>query len=438
MASSIARTAATGGALDPDFLQWSTSLPVDRRLLAVDCRGSIAHVAGLLAAGLLTDDEAARLTGALTTLPERVASGELTLPADEEDVHMAVESVLTAELGDVAAKLHTGRSRNDQVATDLALWLRDAVDQVEAGLDSVLAAADAWIAAHGDTVMPSYTHRQVAIPCLARVWLAGVLTEALRRDRALLASIRAELVHSPLGAGAIGGTTLPVDPAVTSAALGFSAGPRNPIDAVGQRDAGLTFVFVAARIGLHLTRLCTDVIELVSDGLMALGGPIAGGSSMMPHKKNPDLFELVRGQAALRRGEWVALMGTMHGLGGGYMRDLQQDKEILFRSADGTCDVLRMTALALSHISPNPDACLAALSRGDAIATDLCEALVSRGVAFREAYGIVGGLVAKQRAAGKRLADLSDADLTALGLPANMLTVLDLKASARMRAARFI
>ncbi len=435
--TSIARTEATGGSLDPDFLEWSTSLPVDRRLLEVDCRGSVAHVEGLLAAQILTAAEAKQLTDALVALPARVAAGEVTLPADEEDVHMAVESVLRGELGEVAHKLHTGRSRNDQVATDLALWLRDAVDSIDSGIDAVLAAAEAWTERHGETVMPSYTHRQVAIPCLAKIWLQGVLSEGLRRDRVLLSAVRAELAHSPLGAGAIGGTTLPIDPAVTAKALGFSGGPRNPIDAVGQRDAGLTLLFVAARIGLHISRVCTDVIELVSDGLMTLGGAIAGGSSMMPHKRNPDLFELVRGQAALRRGELVALMGTLHGLGGGYLRDLQQDKEILFRSVDGTTDVLRMLVIALSHVSPNPEACLASLSRGDAIATDLCEALVQRGAAFRDAYAAVGKLVVQQRAADKRLFDLTAADVAKLGLPAEVLTVLDLKASARRRAAGF-
>lgn len=437
MSSSIARTEATGGALDPEFLRWSTSLPVDRRLLAVDCRGSIAHVAALRAADLLTEQEAEQLTGALSTLPERVASGQVVLPEDEEDVHMAVESVLRAELGAVADKLHTGRSRNDQVATDLALWLREAVDTIEAGIDATLAAADAWIRQHGDVVMPSYTHRQVAIPCLAEIWLEGTLCAALRRDRALLSAVREELSRCPLGAGAIGGTTLPIDPAVAAKALGFDAGPGNPIDAVGQRDAGLTLLFVAARIGLHVSRLCTDVIELCSDGLLKLGGAIAGGSSMMPHKRNPDLFELVRGQAALRRGELVALMGTLHGLGGGYLRDLQQDKEILFRSFDGTREVLRMVALALPHLTPQPEACLAALTAGDAIATDLCEALVKRGSAFRDAYAAVGKLVAQQRAANKRLFDLTKDDVTALGLPAEVLTILDLKASARQRATRF-
>ncbi len=435
--SSIARTAATGGDLDPDFLQWSTSLPVDRRLLAVDCQGSIAHVKGLEAAGLVSADEARTLTEALRSLPGKVERGEVALKEDEEDVHMAVEAWLSAEVGEVAAKLHTGRSRNDQVATDLKLWCRDAVGRVEAGIDAVLEQANAWAERYGEVPMPSYTHRQVAIPVLGRIWMEGSLSLGLTRDRALLAVVRDELSRSPLGAGAIGGTTLPIDTSITAAALGFSAGPQNPIDAVGQRDHALTLLFVCARIGLHVARLSTDVIELSSDGLVKLGGAIAGGSSMMPHKRNPDLFELLRGQSALRRGELLALMGTFAGLGSGYHRDLQQDKEIVFRAVDGTLDVLRMTALALRHFEPIEDACLAALAKGDAIATDLCEALVAAGRPFRQAYGEVGALVVRQRQAGKRLVDLTAEDLSALGLSADVLAQLNLKESARRRAARF-
>ena len=435
--SSIARTAATGGDLDPDFLAWSTSLPVDRRLLEVDCQGSVAHVRGLEAAGLVSAEEARTLREALESLPGKVARGEVTLREDEEDVHMAVEAWLGTAVGEVAAKLHTGRSRNDQVATDLKLWCRDAVARIEAAIDLVLERAAAWSERHGEVAMPSYTHRQVAIPVLGRVWMEGALSIGLRRDRALLGMVREELSRSPLGAGAIGGTTLPVDTSVTAAALGFAAGPENPIDAVGERDHAMTLLFACTRIGMHLARISTDVIELSSDGLVRLGGAIAGGSSMMPHKRNPDLFELLRGQAALRRGELVALMGTFHGLGSGYHRDLQQDKEIVFRAVDGTLDVLRMMAIALRHFEPVEDACLQALAKGDAIATDLCEALVAAGTPFRDAYGQVGSLVVKQREAGKRLVDLTAEDLAGLGLGPELLAQLNLKESARRRAARF-
>jgi len=434
--ASIARTAATGGALDPEFLAWSTSLPVDRRLLDVDCRGSVAHVRGLQAASLLTTDEAARLIAALESLPRRVATGEVVLREDEEDVHMAIEAWLRDEVGDLAGKLHTGRSRNDQVALDLKLWCRDAIAWIAAGIDAVLSAAQAWAHVHGDVTMPSYTHRQVAIPCLARVWIHGSLTEGLERDRILLEAVSAELKDSPLGAGAIGGTTLPIDPRVAATALGFVEGPRNPIDAVGHRDHALLLAFACARIGLHLARFSADVVELSSDGLVSLGGAIAGGSSMMPHKRNPDLFELVRGQSALRQGELVQLMATFHGLGSGYHRDLQQDKQIIFSLVDGVVACLRMIVIAIEHVAPVAGACLEALAKGDAVATDLCEGLVAAGMPFRDAYAKVGALVVEQRAAGKRLVDLTHDDLVRAGLDPSLADRLDITSAARRRAPR--
>lgn len=434
---SIARTAATGGALDPEFLTWSTSLPIDRRLLEEDCRGSVAHVQGLLAGGLLTADEAKTLIDALESLPAKVASGEVVLQADEEDVHMAVESWLRDAVGDVAGKLHTGRSRNDQVATDLKLWCREAVGRVEARIDAVLAAASAWAERHAGVVLPAYTHRQVAIPTMAPLWMDGALSLALRRDRALLSGVRDELAESPLGGGAVGGTTLPVDTSVSAAALGFDTPPGNPLDAIGQRDHALLLVFVCARIGLHLGRFSADIIELASDGLVKLGGAIAGGSSMMPHKRNPDLFELVRGQSALRQGELVQLMVTFQGLGAGYHRDLQQDKQVLFAAVDGVLDCLRMIEISLANFELLAEPCLQALVRGDAVATDLCEGLVAGGMAFRDAYGKVGALVAAQRAAGKRLADLTADDLTAADMDPALLDRLDPVTAAKRRAARF-
>jgi len=434
---SIARTAATGGALDPDFLAWSTSLPIDRRLLEEDCRGSVAHVQGLRAGGLLTDAEADTLIAALQSLPAKVASGEVVLQADEEDVHMAVESWLRQEVGDVAGKVHTGRSRNDQVATDLKLWCRDAVGRLEAQIDAVLTAAQAWASRHEDVVLPAYTHRQVAIPTMAPLWIEGALSIALQRDRALLAGVRQELAESPLGGGAVGGTTLPVDTGVSSKALGFDSPPGNPLDAIGQRDHALLLVFVCARLGLHLGRFSADVIELASDGLVKLGGAIAGGSSMMPHKRNPDLFELVRGQSALRQGELVQLMVTFQGLGAGYHRDLQQDKQVIFAAVDGVIDCLRMIEISLANFELLPEPCLRALVAGDAVATDLCEGLVAGGMAFRDAYGKVGALVAAQRGAGKRLAELDADALKDAGFDPALIDRLDPVRAAKRRAARF-
>ncbi|MBC7975521.1 MAG: argininosuccinate lyase, partial [Myxococcales bacterium] len=399
-----------------------------------DCRGSVAHVRGLEAAGLLTTDEARRLREALESLPGKVASGEVVLREDEEDVHMAVEAWLGRELGPVADKLHTARSRNDQVATDLQLWCRDAVAQLELGIAAVVDACARWSATAGEIAMPAYTHRQVAIPVLAKLWLGGALLEPLARDRRLLVLVGEELSVSPLGAGAIAGTTLPIDPEVTAAALGFAHGPRNSIDAVGHRDHALSLVFACTRIGGHLGRFAADVVELASDGLVKLGGAIAGGSSMMPHKRNPDLFELVRGEAALRTGELVALLGVLHGIGSGYHRDLQLDKPLVFAAVDGVRGCLEMIALGLGHLELDAERCRAALVDGDAIATDLCEALVAGGVPFRDAYRSIGALVRAQRAAGLRLADLDAGTLDAHGLPHTLLGRLDPVEAARRRS----
>lgn len=430
----IARTSATGGELDPEFLRWSSSYLVDRRLLAIDCRGSVAHVEGLRACGLLDDAEADALVAALTALPDEVAQGTTVLPDDEEDVHMAVESELGRRVGATAGKLHTGRSRNDQVAVDLKLFLRDAVADIERGIGRVLAASESFCARHGDVAMPAYTHRQVAIPVLAKLWIDGALTEPLRRDRRLLLAVADELGESPLGAGAIAGTTLPIDAAKTASVLGFAHGPRNPIDAVGSRDHALSLLFTGARIGMHLARFSADIVELASDGLVQLGGAIAGGSSMMPHKRNPDLFELVRGHAALRTAELQALFGLMQGLGSGYHRDLQHDKATIFSAVDGVLGCLDMIALGLRHIGLDAKACHEALADGDAIATDLCEALVAGGMPFRDAYRAIGGLVTAMRGRGKRLVDLDTSDLAAAHLDAGLLERLDPIASARRRS----
>ena len=434
--SSIARTDATGGALDPKFLAWQSSLPIDRRLLAVDVAGSVAHVEGLVAAGLLSREEGDELQTALRSLPRLVARGEVELPP-EEDVHMAVEVWLRATVGELADKLHTGRSRNDQVAVDLKLWSREALGRLLDALERLDAEVEAFIARCGELAMPAYTHRQVAIPVLARLWIDAALRRPLARDRRLLVVVEDELADSPLGAGAIGGNTLPIDAQIPARELGFRSPPQNPLDAVGSRDHAQTLVFACTRISQHIGRFCVDVVELSSDGLASLDGAVACGSSMMPHKRNPDLFELVRGQAALRLGELTALLSTFQGLGTGYHRDLQQDKQLLFSCVDGTIDCLKMITLGLGHLTLDSERCRVALERGDAIATDLTERLVADGTAFRVAYRQIGALVAAQRARGRRLVDLEAEDLRAAGLPETLLEHLDVEASARTRAARF-
>ena len=434
--SIVARTQATGGPLDPDFFAWQTSLPIDCHLLEEDVIGSLAHIQVLLAAGIVTPAEADTLSQGLRTLRDGVAAKTIELP-EEEDVHMSVETWLRANIGEVADKLHTGRSRNDQVVTDFMLWCKAAVERFDAALTQASTAAQEFCERYRDTPMPTYTHRQVAIPVPAAMWMEALVVKPLARDRALLDTVRAELAACPLGAGAIAGTTLPTDPKVACAQLGFERPHDNPIDAVGDRDYAMTLVFAATRASVHISRLAADVIELCSDGLIKLSGAIACGSSMMPHKRNPDLFELARAQAALRHGDLTALISTIQGLGAGYHRDFQQDKHIVMTAIRGVIDCLRMVALGLRNITLDEQLCLQALERGDALATDLCEALVARGVPFRQAYVKIGELVTKQREQQKRLVDLSAEDLRGYGLPTQLLEVLDLARSARVRGERY-
>ena len=415
----------------------NASIPFDKVLWREDIRASKAHVAMLGAQGIVSAQDAETIAAGLDTIAAEYERDGVPEDWDLEDIHMTVEARLTELIGPVAGRLHTARSRNDQVATDLKLWCRDAVGRLEAQIEGVLVAAAAWSQRHAEVVMPAYTHRQVAIPTMAPLWMDGALTLGLQRDRALLDGVREELAESPLGGGAVGGTTLPVDTSVSAQALGFERPPHNPIDAIGQRDHALLLVFVCARIGLHLGRFSADVIELASDGLVKLGGAIAGGSSMMPHKRNPDLFELVRGQSALRQGELVQLMVTFQGLGAGYHRDLQQDKQVIFAAVDGVIDTLRMIEISLANFEVLPEPSMRALIAGDSVATDLCEGLVAGGMAFRDAYGKVGALVAAQRDAGKRLADLTAADLEAAGLDPALTERLDPVLAAKRRAARF-
>lgn len=435
--SNIARTKATGGTLDPDFLRWQTSLPVDRVLLREDVRGSLAHLKVLAAAGLISGEEHDLMASALTGLPERVESGAVQLPL-EEDVHMSVETWLRSEVGEVADKLHTGRSRNDQVVTDFMLWCREARANLVAAVEDVREGVLEWQARHAEVVMPAYTHRQVALSVPATMWIDACLDAPAARDlRLLTTTVAEELEACPLGAGAIAGTTLDTDRRIAAQELEFARAHDNPIDAVGDRDYALSLCFAAARIALHYSRFCADVIELVGAGLARLGGAVACGSSMMPHKRNPDLFELVRADSARRQADLQALMSTIQGLGTGYHRDFQQDKTIVFGCVQAVIADARMVRLGLRHLDLEPDACLEALRKGDAVATDMCEHLVALGTPFRQAYGIVGALVAAQREAGRRLTDLEAADLEAHGLPLALLEDLDPQRSAARRAARY-
>lgn len=400
----IARTSATAAAPpDPRFLALSSSLDRDRALLREDVLGSMAHVLCLGRAGLLTTEETRALHGGLQQL-----LGEPPYLPDEEDIHMAIEALLRQRLGAVADRLHTGRSRNDQIALTLRLHLREATRRAGLQLLELLGVLLGLADVHARSLMPGYTHRQRAIPITVAHW-ALASAAALLRDGDLLRFNLEGLDRCPLYAGALAGTSLPLDRAYAAALLGFAAPTDNSLDTVGDRDGSADFCYLSARLHGHLSRLCTDLIDFATQefGFLRLDDAIACGSSMMPHKKNPDVFELVRGRSARALGDLSTCLTITRGLPLGYQRDLQEDRGVLTSVGEHLRGSLELVTLGLRHVSfdtaaleralgedPDPPAGAAG---GVLWATDLAEVLVLHGVSFREAYRMVGGLVLRAR-----------------------------------------
>jgi len=397
----IAKTDAAGGpGLLPEVLAFSSSLEQDRALLREDLVGSLAHLAMLSTRGIVPAEAARAIHDGLVGLWRDAESGAF-FPAGEEDVHMAVEAELTRRLGDVAGFLHTARSRNDQVALDLRLFVRERCADVLTGLAELLDLLAARADADLDVVLPAYTHRQRAQPISAGYWWAAygaMFTRDVEAVRFALGQVDA----SPLGVGAIAGTSLPTDRRIPQQALGFSRLTLNGLDTVGDRDFALDFVYAASRLLLHASRLATDVVDFTSSefGFLVLDDAIACGSSLMPQKKNPDVFELVRGRSGQGIGALVQLFTTLKGLPGGYNRDLQEDRVPLLGTAANVLSVLGALRVALPRVRFDAERCRAALDRDYTQATDVAEALVKAGVPFRSAYRRVGTLVRKAQGAG--------------------------------------
>ena len=383
------------GALHPFIARFNASIGFDLTLLQQDLDGSIAHGRMLAACGVITAAEAEQIVDGLETVRREAAAGTFCPGVDAEDVHFAVERRLVELVGDVGKKLHTGRSRNDQVGTDLRLWLRDRIDELEVLLrrygQTLLRLAEA----HVDTMIPGYTHLQRAQPLsLAHHLLAHV--EMTQRDRQRLAQVRQRVNVSPLGAAALAGTPVPIDRRQTAAALGFAGIYRNSLDAVSDRDFAVEFLAAASLVMVHLSRLGEEVILWASQefAFISLTDRCATGSSLMPQKKNPDVPELVRGKAGRVFGHLQALLTVMKGLPLAYNKDLQEDKEGLFDAVRTTKDCLEaMTILLEEGLSFQPQRLAEAVGNDFANATDVADYLVARGVPFREAYGLVGGLV---------------------------------------------
>ena len=392
---------------DPAAFDFGLSFRFDRRLFEDDVAGSLAWAAALARAGVLDAADAAAIADGLTAVLEQGTTDPAWVNGDDEDVHSFVERQLVARIGDAGRRLHTGRSRNEQVSVDLRLYLRRRIPLLQAKLRALVAAFADQAERAGHALMPSYTHMRRAMPVLVAHFLLSHAA-ALRRDHARLEQAREEADALPLGSGAIAGTGYPVDTAALAAALGFSRVVPNSMDASSDRDFAATFLYAVSLCMVHLSRIAEDFILMTGEefAFFDLADASATGSSMMPQKKNPDPLELVRGKAGRAIGHVTGFLVTMKGLPTGYNKDLQEDKEPLFDAEDTLAVSLDATSAVISRLTLHaPRTGLAA--SGLLLATDAADYLVARGMPFRQAHEVVGGLVRRLLAEGRDFESLS-------------------------------
>ncbi len=387
--------------------QFNASVSFDQRLALHDLRGSVAHATMLGETGILTTDEAAQLVAGLEALKGEVEAGTFDWRVELEDVHMNLEHALTERVGPVGGKLHTARSRNDQVATDFRLWLRDETHALTALLHDLRAALVTVAEGQLGVIMPGYTHLQVAQPVLLSHHLLAYF-EMFSRDAERLQDSLKRLNVSPLGAGALAGTGFPIDRQRTADLLGFDRPARNSLDAVSDRDFVVEFLSASSLVMMHLSRLSEELILWSSQefGFVTLPDSHTTGSSIMPQKKNPDVSELTRGKTGRVYGHLLGLLTTLKGLPLAYNKDMQEDKEGAFDTADTLRVCLRLTAEMLPKITFNGARMHGAAGRAYSNATDLADYLAKKGLPFREAHEVVGQLVALGVRQGKDLQDL--------------------------------
>ena len=419
------------------FVQrFTASEAFDRRLAVYDIAGSRAHADMLAATGVLTADENAAIQQGLQDVLAEIEAGRFVWSVAREDVHMNIEARLTELIGDVGKKLHTGRSRNDQVATDLRLYLRAELDHCRAELTRLQLGIVTLAAQHAETVMPGFTHLQVAQPVTLGHHLMAWY-EMLERDDSRLMDCRKRLNASPLGAAALAGTTFPIDRDTTAAALGFDGPTRNSLDSVADRDFAIEFCATAALLMNHLSRISEELILWTSAqfGFISLPDRFCTGSSIMPQKKNPDVPELVRGKSGRATGNLVALLTLMKAQPLAYNKDNQEDKEALFDTIETLKDCLRAFADMIPAMEANEQAMRQAALAGFSTATDLADYLVRVGVPFRDAHEVVGKAVAHCVAADCDLADLTLESLQGFhpDIAADVFDVLTLDGSVAAR-----
>jgi argininosuccinate lyase len=404
------------GAIDPGFAEFNNSYRFDRRLFEADITASIAYCQALENANVITPNEGAQIRDALDTI---LKTGDEENHS-AEDVHSFVEARLIELIGDVGRKLHTGRSRNDQVATDFRLWLRGSIDDLSQTVRDTQASLLDFAEANRAIVIPGYTHLQRAQPVLLAHWCLAYF-EMLARDRERVSDVRRRVNVLPLGSAALAGTSFPINREALATALGFEGVSRNSLDAVSDRDFCVEFLSACSIVMVHLSRLAEDIILYATSefGFFELGDAIATGSSLMPQKKNPDSMELVRGKAGRVFGDLMALLTTLKGLPLAYNKDMQEDKEAVFDAFDTTLASLRVTSTVLRNLRVNEERAAAAASSGYMNATELADYLVRKGMPFREAHEVVGKIVMRAIESGKELeqmelgefSDLIEADV---------------------------
>jgi argininosuccinate lyase len=391
------------------FVQrFTASVTFDQRMAAQDIAGSLAHADMLCAVGVLSEAELEEIRKGLAQVQEEIDTGVFQWSIELEDVHMNIEARLTQLIGNTGKKLHTGRSRNDQVATDIRLYLRSAIDAITSELTRLQEGTISLAAQHTATIMPGFTHLQTAQPVTFGHHLLA-WNEMLERDYGRLQDCRSRLNRCPLGSAALAGTTYPIDRDRTAAALGFDGPTENSLDSVSDRDFAIEFCSFAALLLTHMSRFSEELVLWTSAqfNFIELPDRFCTGSSIMPQKKNPDVPELVRGKVGRVNGHLVALLTLMKSQPLAYNKDNQEDKEPLFDTVDTVLDCLRAFADMVPAIKPNEEPMREAARRGFATATDLADYLVRKGLPFRDAHEVVGKAVAHGVASGQDLAEMS-------------------------------
>jgi argininosuccinate lyase len=427
------------GKSDPGFAAYNNSFRFDQRLFDVDVTASIAYANALVGAGVFSRDDASTITTAL----EKIRSGSQIGPAffqdsTAEDVHSFVEGKLVELTGDLGRRLHTGRSRNDQVATDFRLWLRQSIDELRAQLRATQEALLDFADANIDVVIPGYTHLQRAQPVLLGHWCLAYF-EMLSRDVHRLKDVRRRVNVMPLGSAALAGNSFAINRVDLASELGFEDISRNSLDAVSDRDFCVEFIAACSLVMMHLSRLAEDIILYSTNefGFIELGDAIATGSSLMPQKKNPDSMELVRGKAGRVFGDLIGLLATLKGLPLAYNKDMQEDKEAVFDAFDTTLSSLQVTQTVLSNIGLNKERAAEAAIAGYMNATELADYLVRNGMPFRDAHETVGRIVVSAIEKGVELDQLALEDFQQHSslISADVFKALSLDATLKAKAA---